>query len=215
MDAKDQLKDVVPAMGGDSKDIGQQDSKPQKVYTEDEVEAKFSQQRSVLDQKVSKLEKELANFSDRAKDAESQLSQWRKDRDEAELEAARDEPDKLTLIQQRQKVRDKLVEVARRESELNTREEKVKEANAQAEEFRRTQQAAEISVKHGVDFDSLIKFTDGSPEAMEELAKKLPKTGEHVIRSPLHPDSGRTIGGTDLSQLSPDEKIRYGLTHRK
>ena len=73
MDDKEKPKDVVPVGGGDSKDTPPSDSTPPKVYTEDEAEAKFSQQRSVLDKKVTGLEKQVESY--KGKD-ESRISQY-------------------------------------------------------------------------------------------------------------------------------------------
>jgi len=188
MDAKDQPKDVVPEVqGGDSEDKSQQDSA-----------------HSVLDKKIDKLEKALSNASDRVKDAEERLSQWQKEREEEELQRAEGDSDAVTRIKARQKERERQAELAKREAELKEREEKVKEVSAQVQEFERTQKAAEIAVKHGVDFNTLVKFTDGSPEAMEELAQRLARKGEVP---PIKPDSGKTVGGekTDEQKL----KERY------
>ena len=205
LDAKDQPKDVVPEVqGGDSKDKGSQDSAQPKTYTEDEVEGKFSQQRSVLDKKIDKLEKALSNASDRVKDAEGRLSQWGKDREEAEVAAAGDDKDALSRVRARQEQRETKAELAAVKKELDAEREKAKEASAQAQEIDRTTRAAEIAVRHNVDFNPLVKFTDGSVEAMEELAKNLPKKGEVI--PPLKSDSGKTTGGEKTAEQRLKER---------
>jgi len=208
VDAKDQPKDVVPEkQGEDSKDKSQQDSAQPRVYREDEVEAKFSQQRSVLDKKVDKLEKELATATGKASNATSQLSQWQKEQEERELEAASGDKDARSAIEERHKHRETKSELAKVTQELEDEKERGKQRDEDTVKSTKEQNAREIAARLEVDASQLLKFTDGSQEAMEELAKVLPKKGE--AKPPIHLDSGKTIGGGD-APTSAKGKIQAG-----
>ena len=208
MDAKDQPKDVVPEVQGeDSKDKGQQDSTQPRVYTEDEVEAKFSQQRSVLDKKVAKLEKELVTATGKAKDATGQLSQWQKEQDERELEAASGNKEALSAAEERHKHRETKSELAQVKQELDGERERGKQRDEETVKSTKERNAREIATRLEVDASQLLKFTDGSSEAMEELAKVLPKKGEATL--PIKLDSGKTTGGGD-TPTSAKGKIQAG-----
>jgi len=116
---------------------------------------------------------------------------------ERELETHRDDPAEIRRIRAEQETRRVKSELAEKEQELDT--EKAKTAEAQEAEAKHTKErnAREVASRLGVNAKTLIKFTDGSVEAMEDLAKSLnPST-------PLSPDSSKTTG----SGLS-DEKIR-------
>ena len=210
-DAKDKPRDVVPPeAGGDSKDRVPKDSSP-KTYTEEEVELKFSSQRSVLDAKVAKLEKSGEVTTKRAEAAEEALTQDRKERREAELEAAREDPTQFSAVQQRQKREAKEAELAKERRELDAEKEKhqetVKSDLDTIRIFNRTKLAAEVAVDKGVSADALLKLTkEDSREAMEATAKLLSEK-----KPPLRPDSSKTIGGKDISALTPDELIKEGV----
>lgn len=129
--------------------------------------------------------------------AEERLNKFIKKTEEAELEANRDNPDVLSRIRARQGEREQETELAKLKQELE--EEKAKTVEAQEAEAKSTQErnAREIATRLNVDAKTLIKFTDGSTEAMEELAKSLPKKGETTT---LTPDSGTTIGGKEITE---------------
>ena len=72
-------------------------------------------------------------------------------------------------------------------AELQAREAAVKKTQ--------TEQAAQaIAVELAVDATPLLKYTDGTPEAMRELAKSLTKKAAPVVASSFAPDSGRGGG---------------------
>jgi len=146
--------------------------------------------------------------------AEVRLNKFIKDQEEVELEAARDDSDALTKIRARQRERGAESKLEKLEQELDEEREKSKEAQEVSAKYTKEQNAREIATRLNVDFESLVKFTDGSAEAMEDLARILPKKGEETT---LKPDSGKTIGGgktykseevlktLDPSKMTPQE----------
>ena len=131
-------------------------------------------------------------------------AKWRKARDDAELESHRDEPDVIKSIQARQKLQEKEAELLKREQELNDSKKGHQDALDELAASKKERNALEIALKHGVPFEKLLKFTDGSTEQMEELAQSLPKQrGE--LKTPGKPDSNKTIGG---GELSAEQKLK-------
>lgn len=143
------------------------------------------------------------------KQLDDDRAKWLREQDEKDQEEARDDPTKLTALQARREHRTKDAELAKRERDVSEREEKLKPTQEAATKAEIRKEAEKVATKHTVDVETLIKFTDGSPEAMEDLAQALPKMGEK--KPPLTSDSGKTIGGQDWRELSSDDKVRKGL----
>lgn len=137
------------------------------------------------------------------------MAQEQTAKDEAELEAARDDLDKLSVIKTRQKTRDTAAELAKTKSELEAEKAKTKEVQEAGVVHTKEQNAREVASRLEVDAETLIKFTDGSVKAMEELAKSLPKK---VETKPLVVDSGKgsavgTLTVEHVKQMSPKEEM--------
>ena len=160
--------------------------------------------KSISD-KATEAERILGDAKKMQTDIQAERERWQKDKDEAELESVRDDPDALKSLGERQRQRNEAAKLATREKELDEREgkhqESVKSDLEQLKVFKRTQLAAEVAVAKGVDIDVILKLTkDDSREAMEATADLLSKT-----KPPLRTDSGRTIGGgRSFKQLEQD-----------
>ncbi len=208
MDADEKVKDAIPVKGQDSEAKAQKDSTPpKKFYSEDEVEAKFSQQRSVLDKKVVGLEKQVKSYE--GKDVQitelrGRLDKIVKERDESDLVTHRDDPDAIKSIHARQELRTKEAELSKGEQELSDSKKAHQDALDELVTSKKERNALEIALKHSVPFEKLLKFTDGSTEQMEELAQSLPKKEEIT----LNPDSNTGPGGGELSE-EDKLKVRY------
>ncbi len=151
------------------------------------------------------------------------VAQERKERDEAELESYKDDPEKLSATRERQKRREAEVKLADSERELENERERNKEVQEASTARTKEQNAHEIATRLNVDKKTLLKFTDGSKEVMEELANSLPPKGEKKV---VTADSSKTSGAGTLTveqvkKMSPAEqmeradeiaKIPLGLT---
>ena len=177
-----------------------------KTFTEE------TQAKAVSDAlaKAGRTAKELTQLGESTKADRKQLTddrvQWRKEKDEEKLESIRDDPDALKDWTKSKALRDEKAELDRRERELKVSEEKHAEALKGVVESTKERNAREIATRLNVDSEPLMKFTDGSTEAMEDLAKSLPKKGETKT---LTPDSGKTIGGETIPG-SAKGKMRAG-----
>lgn len=137
---------------------------------------------------------------------EEGIAQKERERREAEIERDREDPTALTATQQRHKQEDKAAELAKRERELDDKDTKADEKLEKVTKAEIKERAETVALKHSVDADTLVKHTDGSLEAMEDLAKSLPKKEE---KPPLKPDSSTTIGGGAMPD-SAKGKMREG-----
>jgi len=154
--------------------------------------------------------KSLEKREDALKKAGEKVERLERERYEADKLEAKDDNDKLDAIERGRKDRERKAELLRREAELEEREEKVKGVEGVAKKAEIREAAMKLAIKHDVDIESLVTFTDGSTEKMEDLAKLLPKKGEV---KPLKVDSGTTIGGSegrltygDVEKYSPKGK---------
>ena len=176
--------------------------KEPETFTREQVEEEKRKAKSDALADIGRIKKSADTAIKAVQAAEERINRMLKEQEEAELETARDEPDKLTVIRERHARREAETKLAQIEQELE--EERAKTAEAQEAEAESTKErnAREIASRLGVDAKTLMKFTDGSTEAMEELARVLPGKGETTT---LKPDSGKTIGGSGGIPTHPEK----------
>ena len=168
------------------------------TYTKDQVDKMLRDARTAAMADVGRMKTEAEKALKAASAAADRLKQLEKEREEVELEAAKDEPDRLTMIRTRQQMRQREAELAQAREELNATKTTLTELQSQRAESQKEINAREIAARLGVDLSRLVKlakFTDGSAEAIEDLAKDLTKNQD------FHPDSNRGNGGNTRSAL--------------
>ena len=166
---------------------------PPKTYTEKEVEKRVLDARTAVMADATRAKKA-------AEDALNRVSLMMKEQEEKELESYKDDTEGLRRIRAEQRARQLASELDQERKARTELEDKQKQIDADMVESTKERNAREIATRLGVDVNRLIKlakFTDGTTESIEDIAKELnpPK--------PIKPDSGRTTG----SGLS-DEQIR-------
>jgi len=140
-----------------------------------------------------------------AEAAEQRVTQMLKDYEET----IRDDPDKLNELRGRQAKTKADTELATVTQELGEARQRLSQADAEKAETIKQQKAREIAGRLNVDAGNLIKlakFTDGTPEAIEDIAKSLPKI---VPENPLSPDSNRGSGSSASEQQIRDRFIAH------
>lgn len=116
--------------------------------------------------------------------------------DEIELQNAEGSSEQLSAVKERQKRRTAETELDEATLKLTQRDEELSRIKEDSAKATQGEKAREIATRLGIDADGLIrlsKFTDGSVEAMEELAKELPK--KQAIREKIESDSNQGGGG--------------------
>ncbi len=161
--------------------------------------------------------RKLQEGQEKLKAGEDALKLRVKEHDEAVKEAAKDDPDALTRIEALRKEREtkEALTIVERERD-ETKEENVR-LKATTVENALEQTARSIATKAEVDEKKLIqlasKYTDGSKEAIEELAKELPKKG---IVPDLKVDSGKGSGGGEMPDSAMGKmKAGWDEVHKK
>ena len=199
----DALQDGQPS-GGD------QSPSASLEVLKDQVEKYADKKHSKLDREIATLTKSDAASTKRAEDAEARSVQLQREKDEAELESAQGDPERLGVIQRERKLRVEKAEIERRTREVTEQEEKIKPAVEAATEFERKLAAQEIATQYGVEASLLIAHTDGSREKMESLAKVLATNQTPPkVREDLKPDSAISAGGGTMPESAKD-KIKAG-----
>ena len=180
------------------------------TFTPEQVQQQVSAALSRAGRETKALETARADIATR----EARLLKMEQERKLAELEAVKDKPEELSIIQRRQKlaadIRTHNAEVEKRNLEWATREAEVSEAKA----IRFELALSGAAEKHGVSFEvrkaKAEKLGGTTPAGIEELAAFLPKKTIVPV-----PDSGKGTGGEDFSKLSPEEKFRRGMENEK
>ena len=142
---------------------------------------------------------EAKKYSTAAEAAETRVNKMLKDYEES----IRDEPDKLTTYRAQEEKRRVDTELAQKDSELQEANEFKRQVEEEKAKSTMEQNAREIATRLSVEPERLIRLasrTDGTAEAIEDVAKDLPKLEP---QEPLNPDSNRSFGGTQS-----EEKIR-------
>ena len=189
---------------------GQVSSETPPTYT------KESEEKAVVDavhQALSKVGRTAEAFELReaaVTAGEKSFAQERQVRREAELQAARDEPEKITDIRAKHAAEDTNVKVAGLEAELKAKEEIDKLREADAVKTTQESSARALAAELTVDPDKLLtlsKLTDGSKEAITAMAQGLPKVDPS--KPPVKLDPGVTSGVPRAKTAS--EKVSASL----
>lgn len=162
-----------------------------KTYTEKD----YQDMRNAVLGEAGKVKAEGEKALKAGQAALDRIAKWEQEQVERELEAHKDDPAEIRRIRAEQKAKEVESKLATREQELSAEREKLKTFEVEKAEATKTQTIGAIAKRLDVDVEKLIKLskhTDGSPEAIEEIAKELPKVNP---KKPLRPDSNRSIGG--------------------
>ena len=148
----------------------------------------------------------------RAEAAEAALTKFQEDRDRADFEAAKDDPDLLASYRSKTALREREAANRREKQELDASKAQHAADLEEVKQWKVEKTAADIVKRPeyaGVDPALLVTLTDGSPEKMEALAKVMagtkpkpaPKTPE------LPPDPGITEGGAGSPSIEQGDSM--------
>ena len=182
-------------------------------YTEEQVKVREVKARSDALADVNRLKVEADKTLKAAQAAQERVNRMIKEQEEFEEERYAEEPERLTEIRKRRSDKEVKAELAKLQSELNERNEQLKQRDVEKAELTKEQNVREIAMRLGVSaakLARLAKFTDGSTEAIEDIANDLPKVSADEL---FVADSGRTRGGGGgltvevISKMSPEERF--------
>lgn len=223
-DGSPETQDDLSAVGGDNTfgEEGDTSTDTPRTYTEEQMQ-------KVVNDTLAKRGRELAaEHKTRADKAERQVTSLQaqiaqsKAASEAlqrrmdELEEAKfgDNADALSLHRSRQQLRADRARLEQEKADLEKQQGDLEDDLAEAKAYKAKKEADTIAANYdGVDAQDLVDYTDGTPEKMEALAKKLGKPkpkgkkggsaegGEGGEGADLHPDDGATAGGLTGDKL--------------
>lgn len=187
----DPASKVKGAITSDKKDTVSFTEETQKKAIEDALSgagrtsAAFDSRKTALDAREQTV-----------KDAETKEIQRQKDRDAKEREAVKDDPAALTIVEQRQQLRNREAEVNRQTAENEANKAKFQKDIDAATTTRLEADITAIGTKHKVDPKRLKGLGITDLKTLEEVAKGW------TDKKPFNPDGGENVGGMS------DEAIR-------
>ena len=195
---------------------------PKDTYSKEEVAKLVTEARTSALADVGRLRAEATKALTAATQAQERLNAMEQARIDEELETHRDEPAEIKRIRAEQAKKRSDAELANIREELREKNEKLAQLETEKTESSKQQIAREIAARLNVDPEKLIKFaklTDGSAEAIGEIAQDMPKVTPR--RPGLTSDSNRGSGGSgaktptleELKASSPEEtekKVKSG-----
>jgi len=214
MDGKTEIaKDALPIGGQPSSEELNPSNPLEKVYMESEVNDLINQRHSKLDKQIAGLTKELTSADERVKAAEDALKQYQEQIDQAELEAARGDPDKLKELQAKKSYKAKLAEIQKREATQTKREAEHESLIKAAQEATLERKISELAVEHELNpqdiKDAMTELNLTTVDQAVAVAKHLGVKPKEPPKGPSKTDSLLTSrGGKDLSGKSPMQLAR-------
>lgn len=193
---------------------GKEQETSAEVYTKEQVEKMVSDKLAAAGREAKALREKEKQVADELRQIADARAELQRQKEAAELDAVKDDPDELSRIKREQKLRQQQQAAERKEAELKEREEKAAEREKETNEKLAKITAVTIASKYeGVSADDLLNFTDGSPDKMEVLAQKL-SGKKPAAAARLKIDSGVTAGGGKgltveaVRKMSPEELVR-------
>ncbi len=181
---------------GTSKDTKETSKQDPESFTKEQRDEDVRKAKSDALAEVGRHKKAAEDAIKALKATNTRIDQMLKDQEDAELEDAKGDTEKLSAVKERQGRRRAEAELAKVTQERDEKDEKIKQQDEKEAESTKERNAREIASRLDVDANrlaKLAKFTDGSTEAIEEIANDLPKKGEAKT---LKVDSGKTTGGS-------------------
>jgi len=211
-------------MGKETTPAGKEPSpgKPAQTYTKEQVDRAIQLDRMERGRDWKVLETERDSLKSQLRTKENELSNIGEEREELQKQIddlSSKDPEVFNLMKKDKELRDKERKLKTDAQTLDVEKQTYSERFKKAETFERDVRIQEIADGYeGGDFSKLKDLCDSIEVKTDEQIMKVAETlwDKKVVEPPVKPYSGMTSGGTiDLSALSPDEKILYGLTHKK
>ena len=183
------------------------------TFTKEDLKAAEARAKNDALSDINRYKAESEKALKAAKAAEERLNRMLAELEEQELEAAKDEPEKVKTLKAYQEVRKTKAELARAQQELKDKEDELSTIRSQEAESTKERKAREIATRLGKDESRAVnvaKFTDGSPEAMEAVISELPSKTKPALK----PDTGGQVGtgGAIPTNLEQFKKWVAGLS---
>jgi len=210
-------KGKVTSSGGG----GSTSEKEPELLPETEIEKRVSDRLATAGRTAKQLEQRAKALEDRERalrTKEAKITEWEKARETAEEEAARSDPDRLNILQEKRRLRGERQALDADRQAFEAQKLEHEEKLSVAEKNEREIVIVETALDYGLDIGELTtlctKLDANSKEQIEQIAKTFASLTKEE-QTPLKPDSGRTTGGENINDLPASELIKRGLAQKK
>jgi hypothetical protein len=191
-------------------------SEETETFTKEQVEKMVSDRLAQAGREAKSLETRQADLDKREaqiKETMAQIQKAEEERELRELEGLTEDPKvKQDLASYKKKLAEQKRALIQMEADLKTKEAQFNEKFEKATKTELELTISAVAKEQNVDLEVLkekinklgLKDKDSIVEIASVMQKKTPTPA---------PDSGKTLGGTNISGLSPEAKIRYGMEH--
>jgi len=238
MDGTENQEDTLQENGQPSSEEKGTSPKEAKTYTEKEFQERVSDALAKAGRDAKSLADQKASIEAQQQEIDAtkaEINEMQKRIDEAELEAATGDPDKLRELQAKKSYRDQLADLSTKKKELDRREAEITRKEAEhAETVKAAEQhqmemslweiAAEAEINPQTLKDGVKELNLTTVEQAKALAKRLKPTGERppggevegekVTPIPV-PTTGSSHGTPTLEQRGKQSMEDYAATRKK
>ncbi|MFA5432655.1 MAG: hypothetical protein WC319_07275 [Candidatus Paceibacterota bacterium] len=180
------------------------------TFTKEQLDKQVSDALAAAGRTATALQEKEASLAQK----EAELADKERQAALAEEEAVKNDPSKLNVLRERRALKEQQAALAKQKAEIERERKRLEADQGEVAKIKLERKAAELAEQYGVSKEVLMLMP--TAEAMDAVAPKLPKAtpdGSNQNQS-FKPFSGKTQGqGNDLSKLSPEQKIMYGLEH--
>jgi len=224
MDGPEEREDASKtALGETSRETKETSKKEAKTYTESEVKQRESDVLAAAGREAKTLADKEADLNARQEAInakETKIDEQERQRDAAEFEAARGDPNLMKVYQDKQSQKRESAGIEAQKADIKRQQAEIDRSKAEHEaEIRAARDTMmeikifEIATKYKVDPVALKNLNLPTVEQIEEVAKvmpKLPPKGEGEPTEPPTPDSNVTSGGQGEPTPEQLEKMTMG-----
>lgn len=179
-------------------------------FTQEQLDKAVRDARTAVLADAGRMRTEAEKALKAAQGAQERLTKLEKERIDMELERAKDQPAEIRRIRAEQKAKELESKLEQAETELTEHKSKLTEYTQKEAESKKQTVAQEVAARLNVDsatLGRLARFTDGSAEAIEDIAKTLPKK---TNTPEMKVDSGKTSGGTTQNKYQIMQDFNSG-----
>jgi len=219
---KDSLQATELASGGEPGTTSGED----RTYSQKEVDKMVLDEKSAAGRRMAEITKENTRLSGiqgatakRLENNQAQLMELQKRIDDQDLDKAREDPNALTLFQQRKALRDREAILVKQAEEIEGARLELDAERKELAEFKQKRVIASVAEKHGVDVKTLEDLKIFDEAQLDAVAAAL--AGRQFAHDSISADSGissGTPGAPTIEQLdgmTPEQYAEYWKKRQK
>ena len=205
-------QDSLQEAGRTSPEVVSPSTQSVKTYTEAEV----AERHSKLDKMIAQLTRERDTLKQDNETTKQQLADIQRRRDEQEEEEARADPDSFKIYQRQKQLRESEARLKEQQRQIEADRLLNADKLRRADELETDNILISSALEHHIDIgilqEKVKKFNLTTEEQIAEMASTLASSAKKV---PPKGDSGLSVGGKDLDNMSASELIKLAVRQQK